>query len=495
MLNFRYYPFDIVEDEEFKNLLKMLNGGYALPSRKTVSNTMIPNLYHQTYEKVQVLMRNCFAVCLTTDGWTSVKNESYMGITAHFINEDALLQSICLGCEVFDERHTILNLSTYLKNTIQEWNIEHKITAIVSDNAPNIVGAIKKCNYRHVPCFAHSINLVVQSGLKVIFEVQKKVKSIVELFKRSSHALTKLHSTQNQMGLPPLKLKQDVITRWNSTQDMFQRIILIKDAVISTMALLQSDVEQLSVQEWQIVESASEVLKIFSEITKEVSSEKYVSMSKVLIFVRVMVGTMEKFEKNTDLPNNTKLMVTTLLEKLNARFKYYEDSEVITQAALLDPRFKKLAFDGYHARKLEIAMDHLRTKVCQVTLPETENPIAESGTTTTTNDSTSLVWKMFDDKYSQNNLHLNPTTAGIIEFDKYMQEPLINRHEDPLKWWTAHKILYPRLFVIVKKRLCIPATSVPCERLFSKAGLVITERRNRMLASKSSQVLFLNQNL
>lgn len=245
------------------------------------------------------------------------------------------------------------------------------------------------------------------------------MKSIVELFKRSSHALTKLHSTQNQMGLPPLKLKQDVITRWNSTQDMFQRIILIKDAVISTMDLLQCDVEQLTVQEWQIVESASEVLKIFSEITKEVSSEKYLSMSRVLIFIRVMVGTMEKFEKNTDLPNNTKLMVTTLLEKLNARFKYYEDNEVITQTALLDPRFKKMAFDGYHVRKLEIAMEHLKNKVCQVTITETENPISESSTTTTTtNDSTSLVWKMFDDKYSQNSLQFNPIdpfcTTGSI---------------------------------------------------------------------------------
>lgn len=102
---------------------------------------------------------------------------------------------------------------------------------------------------------------------------------------------------------------------------------------------------------------------------------------------------------------------------------------------------------------------------------------------------------MFDDRYSQNNVIVNPTAAGIIELDKYMHEPLINRHEDPLKWWTAHKLLYPRLFILVRKRLCILATSVPCERLFSEACLVITERRNRMLASKSSKVLFLNQNL
>jgi len=473
----------------------MLNGGYALPSRKTISNTMIPNLYNQIYEKVQILMTNCFAVCLTIDCWTSVKNESFMGITAHFINDEGLLQSVCLCCEMFDDRHTIDNLATYLKNIIQQWHIEHKITAIVSDNAPNIVGAIKKCNYRHIPCFAHSINLVVQSGLKVISVVHKKVKSIVEYFKRSSHAQSKLQEIQKQMGLPPLKLKQDIITRWNSTQDMFQHIIQIKDSVISTMALLQCDEEQLTLQEWQIVESASEVLQIFSEITKEVSSEKYVSMSKVLIFIKVMVGTMETFEKNTNLPNNTKQMVTTLLEKLNARFKHYEDNDIITQAALLDPRFKKLAFDGYHVRKLEIAMEHLKKKVCQVPITETENPIDLSKTTNITNDSTSLIWKTFDNRYLQNNLTVIPTAAGIIELGKYMQEPLISRHEDPLKWWMAHKLLYPQLFFLVKKRLCILATSVPCERLFSKASLVITERRNRMLASKSSQVLFINQNL
>jgi len=174
MLHFRYYPFDIVEDEEFKNLLEMLNGGYALPSKKTISNTMILNLYNQIYEKLQILMTNCFAVCLTTNDWTSVKNESFMGITAHFINDEGLLQSIFLGCEMFDDRYTIDNWDTYLKNIIHQWNIEHKITAIVSDNAPNIVGAIKKFNYHHIPCFAHSINLVVQSGLKVISVAHKK---------------------------------------------------------------------------------------------------------------------------------------------------------------------------------------------------------------------------------------------------------------------------------------------------------------------------------
>lgn len=171
---YRYYPFDIVEDLEFQNLLKMLNDGYKLPSRKTVSNSMIPLLYHQTYEKVQALMTICFAVCLTTDEWTSIKNDSYIGVTAHFIDENASLQSVCLGCDKFEERHTSQNVALFKKNTIQEWRIDNKVAAVVSDNAPNIVGAIKDCKFRHISCFAHCINLVVQRGLKNISDIQKK---------------------------------------------------------------------------------------------------------------------------------------------------------------------------------------------------------------------------------------------------------------------------------------------------------------------------------
>jgi zinc finger BED domain-containing protein 1 (E3 SUMO-protein ligase ZBED1) len=485
----------MVEDEEFKKFVQMLNGGYNLPARKTVSNSMIPNLYHQTYEKVQDLMANCFAVCLTTDGWTSIKNESFMGITAHFINEDVSLLSVCLGCEKFEERHTIENLAMFLKNTIQEWKIENKITAVVSDNAPNIVGAIRHCHFRHVSCFAHNINLVVQHALKNISPVQKKVKSIVEYFNRSTYAEKKLKETQQQMHLPALKLKQDVVTRWNSTHEMFKRILQIKDAVISTMAILQCDPdEQLTAAEWQILECSSNILQIFSEVTNEVSSELYVSMSKTLIFVRVMINTMENFKNNSALPNESQQLVVTLLEKLNSRFAGYEDNEVVTQSALLDPRFKKLSFNGYSPRKLQIAIEQLKQKVCQVTIAETETNMTQSRAPTNAENSQSLLWKTFDEQYSVSTV-INPTAAGIIEVDKYLQEPLLNRHEDPLSWWRNHKLLYPRLFILVKKRLCVPATSVPCERLFSKAGMVITERRNRMLPSKSSQVIFLNHNL
>jgi len=137
---------------------------------------------------------------------------------------------------------------------------------------------------------------------------------------------------QQQMGLPLLKLKQDMVTRWNSTHDMFKRIIEIKDAVVSTLAILQCDVEQLTVVEWQIVEWSTNILQIFAEVTKEISSERYLNMSNT-IFYTSNDDTMKSFQNNTALPNEAQDLVTTLLEKLNSRFSSYEDNGILTQAA------------------------------------------------------------------------------------------------------------------------------------------------------------------
>jgi len=67
-----------------------------------------------------------------------------------------------------------------MNNCFIEWEIQEKIKVAVSDNAANIVAEINlNTKWRHLPCLAYSINLIAQS-LEEIFEVHKKVKSVVE---------------------------------------------------------------------------------------------------------------------------------------------------------------------------------------------------------------------------------------------------------------------------------------------------------------------------
>lgn len=84
--------------------------------------------------------------------------------------------------------------------TAKKWSIENKISAVVTDNAPNIVNAIRLNNWRHVPCFAHVLNIGIQHGLDHIKSIMTKMKNIVEFFKQSSLALKKLQDIQKQNG-------------------------------------------------------------------------------------------------------------------------------------------------------------------------------------------------------------------------------------------------------------------------------------------------------
>jgi len=92
-----YYSFSIVDDVEFKKLVYMLNQGYSLPPRKPLSASLLPVLYNKIYKEVQSDIEvNAQYIALTTDAWMSLKNESYMAITIHFIDQNCQLKSYLL---------------------------------------------------------------------------------------------------------------------------------------------------------------------------------------------------------------------------------------------------------------------------------------------------------------------------------------------------------------------------------------------------------------
>lgn len=279
-----FLPFYLVESQDFKSFVAELNSGYQLPCRKTVSQVLIPQYYNLTKEKVLGKIQLADAICLTTDGWTSVTNESYVAVTAHYLNINKI-ESYLLSCYKYTERHIATNLCEELQRIVTEWKISDKIVAVVSDNAANIVAAIRRTNWKHIPCFAHTINLIVQSSLESIQVIRQKIKIIVDFFRRSPQATEKLKQMQKQLGTSELNIKQDVPTRWNSTYDMFQRILDIKESLMSVIAIHYPDIENISNTDINILEMCCEILKIFKDVTEEISSEKEVTVSKVILFV------------------------------------------------------------------------------------------------------------------------------------------------------------------------------------------------------------------
>ena len=79
------------------------------------------------------------------------------------------------------------------------------------------------------------------------------------------------------------------------------------------------------------------------------------------------------------------------------------------------------------------------------------------------------------------------------ELNLYVKVRLINLSEDPMGYWADMTNMFSNLAPIAIKYLSVVATSVPCERLFSKAGHIMSEKRNRLKGPKLHKQLFLNQ--
>ena len=76
------------------------------------------------------------------------------------------------------------------------------------------------------------------------------------------------------------------------------------------------------------------------------------------------------------------------------------------------------------------------------------------------------------DKFRQ----IENISFDFVEFQQYLNSPVMDRKEYPLKTWQHLKALRPHLYQIALKYLVVVGTSVPRERLLSKAGNIITEK-------------------
>ena len=219
------------------------------------------------------------------------------------------------------------------------WNVQDKMVCAVTDNASNMVAAIHKTSWQHLPCFAHSLNLAVQKSIASINDIpvlQKQCKDIVSHFHQSAKSAAKLREAHKRLSLPEHKLKQDVVTRWNSTYTMFERIHEQYDGLTTALCLVNQNPLCLTAESKALIASLLNVLKPFLEATENISGEKYVSSSMIIPLVRLLQQAMQ-VHRDVQL-------ATKLFSELSYRFSSIEGAYTTAVTTLLDPCFKKMPF-------------------------------------------------------------------------------------------------------------------------------------------------------
>ena len=77
----------------------------------------------------------------------------------------------------------------------------------------------------------------------------------------------------------------------------------------------------------------------------------------------------------------------------------------------------------------------------------------------------------------------------------YASEPVIDRSECPLMWWAENRRRYPLVSEVARRLLVVPATAISTDRLYTKKGDKIMDKRDTMSLERANEVLFIMENL
>ena len=406
-----------------------------------------------------------------------------------------------------------------------------------SDNAANEQKAYQILGWPRFGCYGHRINLIVKYALSIP-EVNKtlgKARKLVTFFHQSSSITEMLYEKQKlllEARFHDHKLIIDVPTRWNSTLYMLRRLVeqapalmaLANDPGLSKTAASTLKNCVFSFEELNLVESLVQLLDPFEKATQIVCADKTPTIHKVLPLAMKLVKVVAHQEDDHSVVKKVK---SKMQEQIGKRTTTEETSLL---ACILNPFTKDLTFVPEEARNSAMAMLKEQASKLNVTvnvvvktektdnmegeeptlprLPSLDNepleaePEAEAERQPQTKKfrSADADESWLDDIICTGE-DAAPGKSGkspaILEVERYISCKVGASDEGltVLQWWKKNEFFFPNLSILAKRYLCVPASSVSSERVFSLAGELVNKKRSRLSPSNINMLIFLNKNL
>lgn len=329
---------------------------------------------------------------MTTDCWTSRVTQTYMAITAHFLDSDWTSHSFNLLTEELTESHTADNLEDCLRDSMEEWDILNKVSTVIYDNAANITNAVKALNYDGIetiesfPCAAHTLQLSLKKGLRLpeCDSVVNKVSRLVSAFNHYSSKCTyALQKHLKQTEKPILKLIQSCPTRWNLILAMLERPNELRAsivAVLSDRSIFDKNTAQrieILESEWETINTLISLLTAFQIATTVLSSDTEIIISLVRPIINSLITKHLKIKNDdTKLGKDFKFtVVADLKERFSFQdYSFLELEEVTIShiACFLDPRYKNLNFEDFDETR-----EKVRNKVRKIFDQINDSPVLQ----------------------------------------------------------------------------------------------------------------------
>lgn len=131
-------PLSTVENVGFWRSAKTVAPLYQVPSRNSIMK-LLDAKYNLLKERLKDKIQNIALYSLTRDNWTDISNQSYQGVSLHYLSADVKLTSCCIGVFPLYSNHTSNYPAEAFASVIEDFNLYiSKISTVVCDGAPNL---------------------------------------------------------------------------------------------------------------------------------------------------------------------------------------------------------------------------------------------------------------------------------------------------------------------------------------------------------------------
>jgi hypothetical protein len=508
----------------------------ALPQSYSTTRSWIMQGFKQAKAAVRRSMATSKSrITLSFDGWKSGNELDLLGVVAHYIDEQYQVKNVLLALRNTYGSHKGVEIHHHLLAVCREFKIGNRLAFFMADNASNNDLALQLLqndlnidpHTDRLRCAGHIINLVCKAILfgtdidcidevlfstiseehttiedAVVSQFERELRSRDELSVikawRKKGPVGKLHNLIVHIRATPLrreffKQKQKEATadckrlysvvlnggiRWNSTFDMIDRAIKLRDAIELYQLYFKDDEDEptaadlLTSSDWLELIDLHSLLKPLKQASLSVQSDgkdcHHGSLFESLQTIDWLLTKLEGLKRQHEhLPtSHFKASINLGWKKLN---KYYELSDLTPHyraAIAIHPHFKmrwfqkqwqqhhpqwiaealtaiEELFDGYKRRHSDEAAA-LRTPALEI------QELSEL------------------DQYNT----MGEEFEGD-ELQRFLHEDIAPQGTNPLSWWQSNQERFPVLRHMAFDLLAAPASSSADERAFSMAGHVL----------------------
>lgn len=267
---------------------------------------------------------------------------------------------------------------------------------------------------------------------------------------------------------------------------------------------------------WEDLAEIFKILKPFRDITKQISMEKVTTASKIIPMMIYLTEHQYQTtpEDVTNLSETGYFLKTAIHRNLMERFfsnqrtgnkkqNYLQNNKALNIALLMDPRLKdRCLVDKFAWRRsartmvlneLEAVIKAFNEKKqldeeAVLTNFEAERKEVQS-------EEIECDWmSVLVPKHTQ---HITFKRDELdAELSAYLASNIVPMSTSVMSWWEGPgRYSYPSLYYLAKKYCIVMSTSVPAERLFSNAGKILNNLRQRLDPGKVHDIAFIQGNL